>query len=303
MRIVIVFIKIVVTSAGNIGNRGSFTTSTPGNVDSAFSVASVNNEYISFDGFFIASGIPGQIGFNLVRGIDLDMFDGYLALSYEGIDIFTYDACRPEFISNNVQGKIALVRLGGCSIETKIFHLILKGAIEVVLYDNVDALPSTISLPNGTIPVGVILLQDGLMLSKLYSSKRREKIFLSFSTSKDHTLLKSKYAATASYFTSIGPTAELDFKPNIAAVGQLVYSTLPRYLGNWGMKQGTSMACPYVAGSIALYLEHHGKNTTSRNKVHEKFQNFAFETSIHNNTSGYLDSPLIQGAGLIQGKE
>ncbi|GAA5800629.1 hypothetical protein HPULCUR_006065 [Helicostylum pulchrum] len=286
----------VVISAGNTGAKGAFTTSTPGNVVPAFEVASVNNAYNLFDGSFTVTGIPNPLGFNFVLGSNSTMEDEYLAISYNGKGSLESDACHPEFISNHIQGKIALVKRGACSFSTKVTHLASKGAIGAIVYDNIDEPPTAIRLSNATIPVYVISLQDGQFL--FHNSKNSQTFFLKFSI---HTvLLKSKYAGTVSAFSSVGPTAELDFKPNIAAVGQLVYSTLPSYLGSWGIKQGTSMACPYVAGSIALYLEYHGKNKTSRNQVHQKFQNFALATSIDNNTSGYLDTPLIQGAGIIQ---
>ncbi|KAG2229578.1 hypothetical protein INT48_004182 [Thamnidium elegans] len=224
------------------------------------------------------------------------MPDGHLAISYNGKGSLASDACLPEFISNHIQGKIALVKRGDCNFSTKITHIASKGAIGAIVYDHIDEPPTAIRLNNASIPVYVISLQDGQFLFD--NSKKPQTVFLKFSIST--LLLKSKYATVVSAFSSVGPTAELDFKPNIAAVGQLIYSTLPSYLGSWGMKQGTSMACPYVAGSIALYLEYHGKNKTSRNQVHQKFQNFALETSIDNNTSGFLDNPLSQGAGIIQ---
>lgn len=53
---------LVVVSAGNDGEMGAFTTGIPGNVVSAFSVASVNNEYISYDGSLTATGMKDPIG-------------------------------------------------------------------------------------------------------------------------------------------------------------------------------------------------------------------------------------------------
>jgi hypothetical protein len=41
---------------------GAFTTGVPGNAASAFEVASVNNEYVSFDGSFTATGVHDPIG-------------------------------------------------------------------------------------------------------------------------------------------------------------------------------------------------------------------------------------------------
>lgn len=57
----------------------------------------------------------------------------------------------------------------------------------------------------------------------------------------------------SSFFT-LGPTNELELKPDVSAVGGFVFSTVPRYLGGYGTISGTSISSPWVAGSIALLL-------------------------------------------------
>ncbi|KAI8147343.1 peptidase S8/S53 domain-containing protein [Fennellomyces sp. T-0311] len=103
-----------------------------------------------------------------------------------------------------------------------------------------------------------------------------------------------------SSFSSIGASSEIDLTPNIAGIGGYVYSTLPRAAGSWGILSGTSMAAPYVAGSVALYLKSlEGISKPTPAYILEQFQNYAYQTFNAPGQSN-IDSPYRQGAGLIQ---
>ncbi|KAI9303941.1 hypothetical protein BJ944DRAFT_231731, partial [Cunninghamella echinulata] len=68
----------------------------------------------------------------------------------------------------------------------------------------------------------------------------------------------------------------------------------------YGVMSGTSMATPYVSGAIALYLKSlEGKTRPSPQFIFEHFQHYAYKTTV-NNTVSDLDTPLRQGAGLVQ---
>jgi hypothetical protein len=57
-------------------------------------------------------------------------------------------------------------------------------------------------------------------------------------------MLSVKSGGMISAFSTLGPTNELELKPDISAVGGLVFSTIPRYLGSYGTIFGTSMSFP-----------------------------------------------------------
>lgn len=208
------------------------------------------------------------------------------------------DACNPELVSKTVKGKIALIRRGTCSFTIKVKNAELAGALGVIIYNNVDEELDSLNV-HDSIPVVSISLQNGLKLLNLIGNQTNK---IELTAIKTDRYIHNPKANTISVFSSIGPTAELNFKPNIAAVGQTVFSTLPSYLGGYGIRDGTSMACPYISGSLALYLQHYGVNKTNIEAMHDKFKNYALQLYTGNSSSNVIENPIRQGAGLVQGK-
>ncbi|MBN1348796.1 S8 family serine peptidase [candidate division KSB1 bacterium] len=66
---------------------------------------------------------------------------------------------------------------------------------------------------------------------------------------------------TLSYFSSIGPTYDQRIKPEVVAMGSQVYTVVPNSNGEFISKNGTSFACPLVAGIAALILSAHPELT------------------------------------------
>ena len=108
-----------------------------------------------------------------------------------------------------------------------------------------------------------------------------------------------------SSFTSWGPTPNLDFKPEITGVGGNIWSTVGS--GQHANMSGTSMASPYVAGFMAIYMQALKDNGLQFNNDEQR-TNFIKANAI--NTAKVIDeitpvgktfpvSPRRQGAGLI----
>jgi hypothetical protein len=202
------------------------------------------------------------------------------------------DSCSSDSVSPEVKGKLALIQRGSCNFSDKVKNAASAGAVGAVIYNNVPGSFSA-SVPNAEIPTVSISLENGQEL--IAAIKKGDDVDLTFD--KEGHVVPVTTGGTVSSFSSVGPSAELNFKPNVAGIGGTVYSTLPRYLGSWGVMSGTSMAAPYVAGSVALYRKAHG-NTKAVKFINEQFQNYAAPTKVFNVSD--TDSPLRQGAGLVQ---
>lgn len=224
------------------------------------------------------------------------LIDGYIALPNDK----DLHACNN--LSANVKGKIVVASIDRsiCANKLQMANIYNAGGIGAIFYDFSDSSYLAHVETSAYLSATVISFDNALAIMKALGSN--PSMLIKFSNDLPVYLFKNeKFVSTASFFTSVGPTAELNFNPHIAAVGESVYSTVPVIRGSWEFMQGTSMACPYVSGAVALYLQQHGVNKTLPSVVHEKFQNYAFQTNAVNSTSRKLDNPLRIGAGAIQG--
>ncbi|KAL0075653.1 secreted subtilisin-like serine protease [Phycomyces blakesleeanus] len=277
-----------IVSASNSGADGAFTVGMPSTAKDVWSVASVDNNYYLVD-LFKASTIADKIPY--LTSSSSKIPDGTIAAGDKNVGSGS-DACSTATIPD-LTGKIAIVQRGSCTFDDKATNVAKAGAIGLIVYNSANGDSFTPSNPTSPIPVAGISTADGLAL---LDAIKAGTTTLKFDTAQSLYPLIS--GNTVSDFSSVGASYELDLKPNVAGIGGQVFSTLPRFLGSWGMMSGTSMAAPYVSGSVALFIEARGLKKKNQ-VISEQFKNYALQlanTQVKTST----ENPLLQGAGLVQ---
>ena len=231
---------------GNLGltqNPDTSTVGSPSTYEGAMSVASINGKktpYILFN-----DSIIYFVEATNASSKEKDFFEELLkdrlpAGSNEAISldyVVIPGAGRPaDYSGIDVKGKIALVRRGSTTFEEKAQAAQNAGAAAIIIYNNVSG---DIKMNAGTIsiPICSISQDDGELLAA------NSKGTIKFSRSQTS-------GPFISDFSSWGPAPDLSIKPEITAHGGNILSAVTG--GDYDRLSGTSMACPNMAGFIAL---------------------------------------------------
>lgn len=186
--------------------------------------------------------------------------DGALAYQYispingKGYDNFTEKSdyvdggtgAASDFAGKDIKGKIAVIKRGVSTFTDKVANAKSAGAIGVILYDNITEDKFTPALADTEMPVLMLNKADGDYLAgRLAKGKLSLKL--------NYTSVPNETANNISNYSSIGPGADFDFKPEISAPGEHLWSTA----NNNGYQEmsGTSMSAPFTSGSEALIAE------------------------------------------------
>ncbi|CDH55597.1 subtilisin-like serine protease pr1c [Lichtheimia corymbifera JMRC:FSU:9682] len=282
----------VVIAAGNEGLNGAYTVLAPAKDATLVGSFDNNNFYTNY---FIDQNNtfypyhPSQRGGAMPNGT-IAAGDVHL-----GSD---HDACDPNQVNKKVKGHIALAKEGGCSLDTKLINLHEAGATGVIVYtdDDIeiyDGVKFTTAAANNTnTPLVTTFNRVGVKL--VNDLAKGKNVTIHFGKA---GIMPYPTGNTVSSFSGVGASYENDLKPDIAGIGGSVFSAVPVDMGNYGVMSGTSMAAPYLAGSIALYLEAHGKTTPRF--INEQLQVYGYKAP-HSFDEGDVDTPLRQGGGLLQ---
>lgn len=200
--------------------------------------------------------------------------------------------------NGELTGKFVAVKRGQVFTETA--SLAEKyGAIGLIVYDHSAGSLSTMSENTAvSIPAIFISKADGEILCDYYAAAGADAVI---TVSASEEKIQNADFGSINDFSSQGVTNDLKLKPEITGLGGMVYSATGD--GSYGLKSGTSMATPYIAGVTAALkqaLEARYSNNSAqvtKQLVTELLMSTAVPLTQSNN-GGVLYSPRRQGAGL-----
>jgi subtilisin family serine protease len=253
----------VVVASGNAGDLYDVGGS-PGNAPSALTVAASRDSYAQVDSLNVSA--PGSIA------------DGYaaersIAYDWEGDDDLTGDVARltdPQNLDGcdplngpdtaAVNGKIAFVEwtdtddLRRCGSAARAANLVEAGATGFIYADDAENFSAGIT-GSAVIP-GVLVAKSGG--DKIRTALMNdETVTISGTTRNGFSQVDDDLTDTIASFSSRGIGDPGNVKPDIAAVGDTVFSA-SNGSGDLGQNDsGTSMATPLTAGAAALVRSLH----------------------------------------------
>jgi subtilisin family serine protease len=307
----------VVASAGNEG-PGENTVGSPAAGRHVIAVGANNEPAGGSHTVDVVGGGRSQMIANLLDGATAPSAD--IVSSY----VFCGLAETPDQVPDTVSGKIALIARGG-SVNTpeglptsagtglfsnKAAFAFAKGAIAVLIYNNVDGELSAATVRASTIPVVGMSKDNGLYLKSLIGSEAFGAV-----SAKQVRLNKALlFNAQMAEFSSRGPVQGLgQVKPDVTAPGVAILSATVRVGSadaNTGTMfdptgyvpaSGTSFSGPHVAGAVALVKQAHLDYSPDmiRAALMNTSTNLRSASRVPKADGASADSIIDQGAGLV----
>ena len=272
----------------------------PATYSSVVAVASVENALLR--NAFTVNG--KDIGYQRARGLNgekVAFFSDLPAGTYEYVDAgFASEedvAALKAKYPDGLAGKIALVSRGNMTYQKKVENLYDLKPAGIVVYNNVSVGSLiAMNLTTQDMPAAFISQADGQAMLDAPEHKL---------TIAEGQVLPQSTIYEASEFSAWGVSPDLRLKPEIAAPGGEVFSSIPG--GAYEQSSGTSMATPQMAGVSTIVLQRVQSDplfaSMSARQKADVVQNLIMGTAHPltdaAQTTGALYSPRKQGAGLV----
>ncbi|HLO13130.1 MAG TPA: S8 family serine peptidase [Pseudoneobacillus sp.] len=222
--------------------------------------------------------------------------EGY-AKSLQGVPLVYVGNGDITGYKSNVKGKAVLIARGDIPLVDKINNAKAAGAVAAFIF-NKDAAtmgPLTYFLGAGDYPPTYSMSEEaGMELLKAIEAYPGKELTLDSLGTIQPVLEPGDDVAS---FSSRGPTANMNIKPDVVAPGVHIRSSVAKYGGDYTEAyeawDGTSMAAPHVTGLSVLLKQ-----------AHPEYSPFDVKAALMN-TAKVLETPKYtmfdQGAGRVQG--
>ncbi len=288
-------------------NPDSGTVGSPATYASALSVASISGKqsgYLLGNGttaiFFENSNDENSNPFDFVKQM---LTDGKTTADFEYVVIPGVGLASDYTLSVQelVKGRIALVKRGDSTFQEKVEIARSFGAVGIIVYNNVSG---TVRMSLGEvkdpIPAISIDMDAGEGLVKAATGYSAEELAAGAINRVGKLTVSTEFQAGPfmSEFSSWGATSDLKLKPEVTAHGGEITSAVP---GGYTEMSGTSMACPNMAGVVALLRSYVKQTWPELNAVEvtRRVNQLLMSTATTVYDQDALPySPRKQGAGL-----
>ena len=206
----------------------------------------------------------------------------------------TADGCSKS--SQDLTGKIVIVRRGTCAMADKADYAAAAGAAGIFIVNSQGLQP--VYQEDMLTNFGVISYEDGNYLLNQIAAGANPQVAFDFAPT---TIANTWDGNTTALFSQIGPTNDMYISTQVVAPGGNLVGVVPYNpsigLYNWTLADGTSFSAPMAAGAAALYIQ--AKGRTSPAKIYQAFENTAKRLAATTGGSELM-SIATQGSGMIQ---
>lgn len=275
---------IIVNAAGNDGpERSTVTALTP----SVLSAAASGNDRV-FGGPVNLDDGTSYVSIPLGAPSDWPA-----PISGQLFDVHTLDASGEACAAlpaGSAAGRIALITRGpeSCDLELKINNVQNAGAIAALAYAGADV-PEVNAFDIGAAKLAAAALSNADGEDVLRKFKANSNVMVTIRFAGDPLKVDANRIAA---FSSRGPDANDQIRPDVTAVGQYLY--LANLSGSYADEEGTSFSAPQISGAVAVLKG--ARPGLSMDQYRSLIVNTA---ATMRDSSGTILPVMQQGAGLL----